>query len=74
MWTRALIPLVLLIACVALDPGTAAGQSRLDFLSARPAVGELAPSFSLWTLDGTVFRLRHEYRQRPVVIMFGSYT
>ena len=37
--------------------------------------GDAAPDFSLPTLDRTgTFRLSEEARQRPVVLIFGSYT
>ena len=40
-----------------------------------PAVGELAPDFSLPTLDGsaTVHRTTYQ-RSRPLVLVFGSFT
>ncbi|SRR5581483_885383 len=39
------------------------------------SVGDAAPDFSLSTLDGKgVVRLSDELRERPVVLIFGSYT
>jgi peroxiredoxin len=37
-------------------------------------VGEIAPDFTLETLDGEEFTLSEAYANRPVVIEFGSYT
>src|SRR4051812_20357062 len=38
-------------------------------------VGDSAPDFALPTLHGDgMVRLSDEYRQRPVVLVFGSYT
>ena len=38
-------------------------------------LGDQAADFSLPTLDGSrVVRLSDEYRERPVVLIFGSYT
>jgi hypothetical protein len=48
------------------------------WLSARAGhlqVGDAAPDFDLPTLDRSrSIRLSLEYRQRPVVLIFGSYT
>ena len=48
------------------------------WMSARAgqlAVGDTAPDFALPTLDRTrTVRLSEEWRQRPVVLVFGSYT
>ncbi len=48
------------------------------WMSARAgqlAVGSAAPDFSLPTVDGTrTVRLAQEWSQRPVVLVFGSYT
>ena len=41
----------------------------------RLRAGDLAPDFSLPTLDHTrIVRLSGEYQERPVVLVFGSYT
>jgi len=48
------------------------------WMSARQGnlrVGDAAPDFSLPALDGTrVVNLSSEFRERPVVLVFGSYT
>lgn len=48
------------------------------WMSARAGVlhvGDAAPDFSLPTLDhGRTVHLSDEYRDRPVVLIFGSYT
>jgi len=48
------------------------------WMSARSGhlqVGDPAPDFALPVLHGDrVVRLSHEYRQKPVVLVFGSYT
>ena len=39
------------------------------------AVGDTAPDFALPTVDRSrMVRLSREYRERPVVLVFGSYT
>jgi hypothetical protein len=41
----------------------------------RLQVGDAAPDFLLPTVDGAgKVRLSEEYRERPVVLIFGSYT
>jgi hypothetical protein len=41
----------------------------------RLQVGDLAPDFALPALHGSdVVRLSDEYRRKPVVLVFGSYT
>jgi hypothetical protein len=41
----------------------------------RLQVGDMAPDFTLPVLHGeTVVKLSDEYRRRPVVLVFGSYT
>ncbi|MFN0100676.1 MAG: hypothetical protein ACKV2U_01160 [Bryobacteraceae bacterium] len=48
------------------------------WMSARAdqlAVGDAAPDFALPTADrGRVVKLSEEWRERPVVLIFGSYT
>lgn len=51
-----------------------AQRSSVDFLATRPMVGDIAPDFTLPTLDGKSFWLKRAYLERPVVIVFGSYT
>jgi hypothetical protein len=48
------------------------------WMSARAgqlAVGQAAPDFALQTVDRSrIVRLSREWRERPVVLIFGSYT
>jgi hypothetical protein len=44
------------------------------FELSHPAVGEVAPEFTLRDVDGKPFRLRDESGKVPVVIEFGSFT
>src|SRR6516225_6466466 len=43
------------------------------WLSTGPAIGQPASAFELMDLDGNVVRLS-DFRGRPVVLEFGSYT
>jgi cytochrome oxidase Cu insertion factor (SCO1/SenC/PrrC family) len=45
-----------------------------QYPQAKPAVGELAPDFTLHDLDGKALRLKDLLGKRPVVLEFGSYT
>ena len=37
-------------------------------------VGDTAPDVRLYALDGTTFHLRERLANRPLVLIFGSYT
>ena len=37
-------------------------------------IGDMAPDFELPLLDGALVRLSGLYEERPVVLIFGSYT
>ena len=52
------------------------GQSaRFDqFVEASPKAGEMAPNFTLLTLDNEPFDLMAAAAEKPVVIEFGSFT
>jgi cytochrome oxidase Cu insertion factor (SCO1/SenC/PrrC family) len=69
-----------LIALVGLVIGAAAnaqpgGSGRFSgYLRAKPALGEVAPDFSLRDLDGKQVRLKDLVGKRPIVIEFGSYS
>ncbi len=52
----------------------AQGRKFDEFTNTHPLVGELAPDFTLPTVDGEQFTLSEAYAERPVVIEFGSYT
>lgn len=57
-------------------PTSAQAQSaRFDeFAATSPKAGELAPDFSLLTLDNEPFNLLEVAADKPVVIEFGSFT
>jgi len=71
---RALVTL----ACmsVLLLPVSLRGQSAKfdEFPDKEPTVGDVAPDFTLLTVEGEPFTLSEAYAQKPVVIEFGSYT
>lgn len=56
--------------------GAAEAQSaRFDtFTEATPMAGEIAPDFSLMTLDGEPFSLHEAAAEKPVLLEFGSFT
>jgi hypothetical protein len=45
-----------------------------EFPDREPKAGEMAPDFTLKTLDDETFTLSEAYEQGPVVIEFGSFT
>ncbi|MFC1628258.1 hypothetical protein ACFL3H_03995 [Gemmatimonadota bacterium] len=45
-----------------------------EFPNRTPKAGEMAPDFTLNTLDNGSFTLSEAYAMGPVVIEFGSYT
>lgn len=45
-----------------------------EFANWAPVVGETAIDFTLETLEGETFTLSEQYRDKPVVIEFGSFT
>jgi hypothetical protein len=47
---------------------------NVDLSTAKLAVGDLAYDFELPLLGGGTFRLLEVARERPVVLVFGSYT
>ena len=60
----------------ALAPTTAEAQSaRFDeFAKTSPKAGEMAPDFTLLTLDNESFNLMEAAAEKPLVIEFGSFT
>lgn len=66
------------LACmgVLLLPASLRGQSAKfdEFPDTEPTAGQMAPDFTLLTVDGEPFTLSEAYAQKPVVIEFGSYT
>lgn len=56
------------------DVGRAEIRTTLAKLDARPAPGEVAPDFTLKTKEGRAVTLSEACRERPVVLIFGSWT
>jgi hypothetical protein len=54
-------------------PRTSGGMFE-EFPNRIPKAGEMAPDFTLKTLDGDTFTLSEAIADGPVVIEFGSYT
>jgi hypothetical protein len=75
MDNRSLLSATVLLTILLVPADALAQNSRFDeFLVTQPLVGEVAPDFTLLTVDGEEFRLSEAYANRPVVIEFGSYT
>ena len=72
---RKFVPAAILLAFLA-SPSTLLSQgSKFDeFTVTDPLVGDVAPDFTLQTLDGETFTLSEAYATQPVIIEFGSYT
>lgn len=70
-----LVPAVVTLALFA-GPSTLLSQSSKfdEFTVTDPLVGDVAPDFTLQTLEGETFTLSEVYATQPVVIEFGSYT
>lgn len=50
-------------------------RTRALMLRVPPAVGEIAPDFALETIDGSAtVRLAEILDERPIVLIFGSWT
>ena len=66
----------LFLLLLALAPTTAQAQSsRFDqFAETSPKAGEMAPDFTLMTLDNEPFNLMEATLEKPLVIEFGSFT
>jgi hypothetical protein len=72
---RGTLPAVVVAALLIAPSGAPAQNSRFEeFTFTPPLVGEVAPDFTLLTVDGESFTLSEAYSVRPVVIEFGSYT
>ncbi len=68
-------PAVALLALLLGPPALLAQSARFEqFGETKPMAGEVAPDFTLKTLDGERFTLSEVYAAQPVVIEFGSYT
>ncbi len=72
---RALIFGISLLALL-LTPTSAFGQSARfeQFAETSPMAGEMAPDFTLMTLDNEPFHLMSVVADMPVVVEFGSFT
>ena len=70
------VVLALGLLAVLLAPDSLPAQNRRfdEFTKTKPIAGEIAPDFTLETLEGTEFSLSTAYAEQPVVIEFGSYT
>ena len=51
-----------------------ATESLAHFEHEAPAVGEPAPDFVLFDTNGNVVRLARRLGERPIVLIFGSYS
>ena len=70
-----LVPAVVTLALFASPSNLPSQSSKFDeFTVTDPLVGDVAPDFTLQTLDGETFTLSEAYTSQPVVIEFGSYT
>ena len=70
-----LVPAVVTLALFAGPSALLSQSSKFDeFTVTDPLVGDVAPDFTLQTLDGETFTLSEAYAAQPVVIEFGSYT
>ena len=70
------VGLALALVAVAWAPQPAQAQSaRFDqFPQTSPKAGEMAPDFTLMTVDNEPFNLMEAVAERPLVIEFGSFT
>ena len=70
-----IVPALALLA-ILLAPShlSAQGTRFTEFTITKPLVGDVAPDFTLYTLEGEEFALSEVYANTPVVIEFGSYT
>ena len=65
-----------LAGCLLTIPQVVRAQSaRFDnFPNAKPTAGEVAPDFTLLTLEGESFNLHAVAADKPIVLEFGSFT
>ena len=70
------VGMAFLVLLLISSPGPVQGQSaRFDeFAETSPKAGEMAPDFTLLTLDNEPFNLMEVAADGPVVIEFGSFT
>jgi hypothetical protein len=65
---------LVLAVMAAAPPAMAQGARFSEFPNTFPKKGDMAPDFTLKTIDGEVFNLSEAVAKQPVVIEFGSYT
>ena len=69
-----LLGICLLLPALA-PPMVQAQSARFDqFAETSPKAGEMAPDFTLMTLDNEPFNLMEAVAEKPLVIEFGSFT
>jgi hypothetical protein len=65
----------LLMAAAALPKSATAQSAAFDsFTVTSPKAGEMAPDFTLMTLDNQPFNLMEAVAEKPLIIEFGSFT
>ena len=68
-------PVVALLVFLLVPPALYSQSARFEqFTETKPLAGEVAPDFTLETVDGERFTLSEVYAEQPIVIEFGSYT
>lgn len=73
---RFCVPGIILCLTLILTPDQGLAQSARfeQFGETTPKAGEMAPDFTLFTLDNEPFNLLSEVKDMPLVIEFGSFT
>ncbi len=72
---RIVQPFVLAVFLLTIPRVVEAQTARFDnFSNAKPTAGEVAPDFTLMTLDGETFNLHQVALDKPIVLEFGSFT
>jgi hypothetical protein len=59
---------------VAPQPAQAQGSKFDEFTATSPKAGEMAPDFTLMTVDNQPFNLMEAAAEKPLIIEFGSFT
>ena len=64
-----------LLAILVAPQGTQAQGAKFDeFTVTSPKAGEMAPDFTLMTVDNQPFNLMEAAAEKPLIIEFGSFT
>jgi hypothetical protein len=73
---RRIVQTLALAGCLLTIPQVVNAQSaRFDnFPTTKPTAGEVAPDFTLMTLEGESFNLHAVAADKPIVLEFGSFT